>query len=292
MRLALGTVQLGLSYGISNEKGKTCAEEASRILHSAKANGIDLLDTASEYGDAEESIGRNKPDSLGMRIVTKSPPVRTPGIADHCLLVTQNLTSSLEKLKSEQCYALLTHGANDLLGADGTALYNHLIQLKEKGLVKKIGASVYTDDQIDQLLSKYKLDIIQAPFSIADQRLIRSGHLKKMKDHNIEIHARSLFLQGLLLMEPERVSSYFSPITPQLKEIAARALSEGMTVLEMALGFANGVKEIDYGICGVNTVEQLEQIVTASRTSLSPNDYMDLEIKDSMYLNPSNWKVQ
>jgi aryl-alcohol dehydrogenase-like predicted oxidoreductase len=198
---------------------------------------------------------------------------------------------SLASLHKKSIYGLLVHSCNDLLKPGGEKIFKEMEKFRNSGLVKKIGVSVYDSDQIDHLLSEYDIDIVQLPINILDQRLINSGHLRKLKDCNVEIHARSVFLQGLLLMSSEDIPSYFNPILDDLIKIKKAASGIGVSSLELALSFVASVKEVDKVIIGVNEVKQLMEIINASQIYVNPRDFESLAIYDSNFLNPSNWKL-
>jgi len=291
MKLVLGAVQFGISYGVSNTYGKTTAQQTSEILNYAWKSGIDTIDTASNYGDSERVIGRligkNK-----WNIVTKTPNFDNQQDIEGWLnSINISLENSLDSLNRDSIYALLVHSANDLLDSKGFQLFDFIKQLKESGFVKKIGVSVYTHEQIDYILDNYEIDIIQLPINILDQRLIKSGHLKKIKQYGIEIYARSVFLQGLLLMPLHTLPPYFSKVYDNLERFLMRSHEQSLSNIELALGFVQSIDEIDKVIVGVNTVDQLIEIIEASKTKINHKEYCDLSLSDTSYLDPSNWKL-
>jgi aryl-alcohol dehydrogenase-like predicted oxidoreductase len=291
MKLALGTVQFGLSYGVSNTHGKTTEQQALDILEYAWRSGINTLDTASGYGDSEKVIGRLV-DPYKWNIFTKTPHFSGKKISkDQLKLLDIVFKQSLINLKRSNIDALLVHSAEDLLKPGGIQLFTKIQQLKELGSINKIGVSVYNYKQIDYLLDHYEIDIIQLPINILDQRLIKSGHLKKIKQHGIEIHARSVFLQGLLLMPLHKLPAYFSKIYGNLEKFMIYAHELSLSNIELALGFVQSIEEVDKVIIGVNTVDQLYKIIDASKVKVNQNSYFDLAVFDTDYTNPSNWRL-
>ena len=168
-------------------------------------------------------------------------------------------------------------------------------ELKSKGLVEKIGFSVYSGEQIDKLLDLYDFEMIQVPVNVLDQRLIKGGELKKLRNKGIEVHARSIFLQGLLLMEPDNLHSFFDPIKPVINKYRSFIISRGLTPVEGAINFVASVPEIDYIIVGVNTVEQLKANLDGFKSTLKDRipleNFSMFSIEDSRYINPSLWKL-
>ena len=196
-RIALGTVQFGLDYGINNHTGKPTTETISKMLQLAFKMGIKTIDTAASYGASEKNLGLTESiDS--MQIVTK-----IPSIPDNCLnrkkWIENSFQESLKNLRVKSVYGLLLHDSQNLLKSDSVEIYDTLLEIREAGLVKKIGVSIYTPNEFEYLISNFDLDLVQAPFNIIDRRLEDEGWLDVLYDLNIEVHTRSSFLQGLLL---------------------------------------------------------------------------------------------
>ena len=291
MKLALGTVQFGLDYGVSNYNGKTIDDQALKILNYAWHNGIDTLDTARTYGDSEKIIGRVS-NKYKWNIITKTPSFTGEEISKEQLkLLDTSFNKSLSDLHRESVDTLLVHSADDLLKPGGIKLFEKITRLKESGLINNIGVSVYNYKQIDYLLDHYKVDIIQLPINILDQRLIRSGHLKKIKKYGVEIHARSVFLQGLLLMSIDNIPPYFFPIKKKLENFIKKTKELSMSRLELALAFVQSIDEIDKVIVGVNTLEQLSEVINASRTQIRFSEFSDLAVDNQDFIDPTRWRV-
>ena len=272
MKVGLGTVQFGLDYGVSNCSGKISYEESEKIVASARCEGVNVIDTAQVYGDSENVLGKIGVEDF--RVITK---ITNKG----------ELQDSLEKLKLDSVYGLLAHNAEELINSN--ELWERFIGYKEQGVVEKIGVSVYNSEQVDKILNKYNIDIIQLPINIYDQRLLQSGHLKKLKDRGVEIHARSVFLQGLLLMDYSELPEYFAPI----REVF-RCYEEYLDVcciskIEAALGFVCSLDVIDSVVCGVNNVKQFEELLTIKR-DISKLDFSAFAIAESGIIDPSKWR--
>ena len=200
-RLALGTVQFGLRYGIANTEGRVSENDAKSIIERARAAGMDTLDTAIAYGDSEERLGR-----IGVerwKVITKLPPFPAHQTSVSAW-VDETVSASLRRLGITRLYGLLLHSPLQLLTNIGDELFRVLTGLKEKGLTQKIGISVYNPEQIESVLQKYGVDLVQAPFNVVDRRPQTSGSLAKLKGQGIEVHTRSAFLQGLLAMPPNQ----------------------------------------------------------------------------------------
>jgi aryl-alcohol dehydrogenase-like predicted oxidoreductase len=295
MKIALGTAQFGLDYGISNKTGKMHKVEARKILQYAHKFGMETLDTASAYGNSEEVIGGivgNKINNNSWNIITKTPNFKSNAIGSSQI---NNLLKSFElsrkKLGQKSIYSLLIHNCNNIFLPGGEKLLLSMDRLKKNGLIKKIGVSLYNNEQINLLLDNYSVDLVQLPVNILDQRLIENGQLKRLKDNGIEIHARSVFLQGLLLMPINNIPSLFEPILNTLKKFHKEAKEQNISALQLALSFVQSIHEIDKVVVGINTLKQLHEIIDVSSARLDINKFSHLSVRESTLLNPSNWGV-
>lgn len=291
MKIGIGTAQFGLNYGISNKEGKTEISEVINILNVASQNNIRVIDTAAMYGSSEDAIGVSLPHiNYHFDVVTKTPKFSSPAISeDDIYLFEDTFFKSLSKLKQPYVYGLLIHDSENLRKPNGNLFLKKMMEFKQEGLVKKVGVSVYTGDQIDYIIGEYEIDLIQLPMNILDQRLLLSGHLTKLKKANVEIHIRSVFLQGLLLMNPEGLSSYFNPVKPHIKEYHDFIKEKGISPLQAALGFVLCMEDVDTAICGINNHLQLKEICNAA-TFHEYINYDRFAITDEAILNPSKWR--
>lgn len=294
MKLGIGAAQFGLDYGVSNTGGITPIAEVAKILQQAESLGIELIDTAPAYGDSEAVLGSCIQDRSCFKIMTKTPffdkgVIREEDVAH----LRKTFISSLQKLRQSSVYGLLIHHSDDLFAVNGQKLWKSMEALKDEGLVKKIGVSVYDAEQIDEALKRYAIDLVQVPVNIFDQRLLKSRHLKKLKDRQIEIHARSIFLQGLLLMEPSIVPPYLSWAAPYLQKYHDLIKPLNLTALDAALAFVDHLEEIDAYIVGLNNYQQLEEILshlTKNRDNTLDFDCSKFALTDESIINPSLWK--
>jgi len=293
MKFGIGAAQFGLAYGVSNTEGITPIAEVGKILQQAESLGIELIDTAPAYGNSEAVLGSCIQDGNCFKIMTKTPffdkdVIREEDVAH----LRKTLISSLKNLKQSSIYGLLIHHADDLFAIDGQKLWKSMEALKDEGLVKKIGVSVYNAEQIDETLKRYAIDLAQVPVNIFDQRLLKSGHLKKLKDWQIEVHTRSIFLQGLLLLEPSELPPYLSHAAPCLQKYHDLIKPLNLTALDAALAFVDHLEEIDAYIVGLNHYHQLEDILShqkKNRDNALNFDYSKFAITDESIINPFLW---
>jgi aryl-alcohol dehydrogenase-like predicted oxidoreductase len=294
MKIALGTVQFGMSYGIANKLGEVGSPEIERILQYADRNGVEILDVASSYGNAESAIGKfisNQVRSKQWKVITKTPHFKSDIIDQQVDELLESFKLSLKKLGQKSIYGLLIHNCDDIFLSGGEKLLQIMDKLKQDGLIEKIGVSLYSGEQISSLLDNYLVDIVQLPINILDQRLLEGGQLSMLKKYGVEIHARSVFLQGLLLMPLKNISPWFNPIMNTLEALHVKASKLNMSTLQLALGFVQSISEVDKVVVGVNTLNQLREIISATSIYINTEEFSDLSINDPIYLNPSNWRV-
>lgn len=259
MKIALGTVQFGMDYGITNKQGRTSKNEVKEILAYANKNGINILDTAPGYGDAEKVLGCFHNNEF--EIITKTPHFNNPELTKKDIqFLTDTFNLSLKNLNVSKVYGLMIHNVLDCYKSGSDNLFSTLYRLKKEGVVQKVGVSVYTPEDIEMLLNNFSFDIIQFPLNILDQRILEKGLIQELKSRDIEIYVRSAFLQGLLLESIEKIpKKYIEYVTPYFNEIE----SQGLTKVESVLLFLNKIKEIDYVVLGVNNLSQLKRNMEA-----------------------------
>lgn len=290
--LGLGTAQFGMAYGVSNSVGCISAAHVAVILDRASAAGVRVLDTAAEYGRSEAVLGEVLPAGHGFRIVTKTPhfPIGLDARAIAARAV-QGLETSLERLKQTSIYGLLVHDAKALAGENGEALWNTLEHLRRQGLIRKVGVSAYTGDEIDLIFARFTPDLVQVPLSVLDQRLLESGHLARLKAQGVEIHVRSVFLQGLLLMPASERHVYFRQFDRELAVYEAFLAQKELSALRCALAFIHSVPEVDAALIGVTSPEELQECVDALRSTPHQMDFAGLACRKPGLLNPSLWDL-
>jgi aryl-alcohol dehydrogenase-like predicted oxidoreductase len=288
MKITLGTVQFGLPYGISNSIGQTQDADAQVILARAAAAGIEHLDTAPAYGDCEARLGHYGVSSF--KIISKTPHFgKGPFSADTGTLLLEACHQSLRDLRIDSLYGLLIHNADDLNTIGGDHILESLQAAKAQGLTKKIGVSVYTAEQIDTVLTHFHPDLIQVPLNVFDQHLLTSGYLKRLHDMGVEIHARSLFLQGVVFMKTDELPPWLAPLRSRHEAFREFLCSTGLSPAQAAIAFGHAVPYVDQLVVGVNTVDHLEQIIAATATRLPLFDFAAFGLDSHHILNPANW---
>lgn len=285
MRLALGTVQFGIPYGIANKDGQVTRSTAKAMLQLAAANGIDTLDTAIAYGESEACLGET--GVQGFNLVTKLPAV-PEGCADVKDWVGAQIAASFARLGVNSVYGLLLHRPDQLLGSNGRELFNAMRDLQEAGLVQKIGVSIYAPNELDALFRQYRFELVQAPFNLVDRRISQSGWLQKLKQEGVEIHTRSAFLQGLLLMTKSAMPSKFTPWTPLWNNWHDWLACHSVSPVQACLAYALSFPEVDRVVIGADSEIHLAQIIDAAQHGIS-DEFPDLRCDDENLINPANW---
>jgi len=286
-KIALGTVNFGIDYGINSKNGRVQPMEVKSILNYAHLQNIDLLDTAPSYGDSEKFLGGVNVQQF--RVVTKTRHFDNVEINNNDVeLLRKDFYHSLEGLKQDRVYGVLMHNADDLLKTGSQQLFNQLEKFKQEKKIAKIGVSVYDHNQLKSILENYNIDLVQLPFNILDKRLIDSGMLSTLQKRGIEVHARSVFLQGLLLMSEQSRPKKFKRWDALWKIWSDWLGDNQITALEAATRYATSIPEISKVLVGVDTKEQLKEIIVASDGFL-PSLPTELYTNDVNLLNPSNW---
>lgn len=279
-KLALGTAQFGLHYGISNQYGKTSMKEAGLILEESWRNCVDTIDTATAYGDAEIVLGENI--SHPFKIVSKFPAGIMP------VHISSTFKQSLINLKQDSLYGYLAHSPKHL--AENPDCWKYLTELKEQGLIKKIGYSLYTIAELEELLDLDMIPgIIQCPYNLLERQF--ESYFNILKGHSTEIHIRSAFLQGLFFMA-DKLPSKLKTLEPALQQLVSIAANNNMSVGGMALNFVHSNPLVDKVVVGVNNCAQLIENIKILKKDIDKKIFLqvkNIEVKEKYLLNPVNW---
>lgn len=284
-RLALGTAQFGLKYGVANESGQINVEQGASILTQAQKFGIDLLDTAIAYGQSESTLGAIGVKSL--RVVSKLPAI-PQDCTDVVQWVLSEVQQSLHRLRINSLYGLLLHRPSQLTDNQGPALVDAFQQVKECGWVQKTGISIYTPDELQGISELITLDLVQAPLNLFDRRLVESGWAEKLKSEGTELHVRSAFLQGLLLMPSEKRPKKLCQWTEIWQTWDDWLRHTALTPLQACMAYVLSIKEVDRVVFGVEGVAQLQEIHASTSATLPDLPMWKSSMPDDL-VNPSRW---
>ena len=289
MKLSIGTAQFGMSYGISNYSGQISLPDAKEILQFAYENDISDLDTAAAYGEAEANLGQIGIQNF--RITTKLARLPNPVLSGDVSVsawVRSETLKSLQLLGQNEVYGLLLHQPADLFGNHGKALLHALEDVKSSGLTQKLGISVYDSVNLPGLMALKNWDLVQAPLNIFDRRLQHSGWLDRLKDKGVEIHSRSVFLQGLLLTEMNTRPQKFKQWQSIWNEWDGWHTNRKQTKIGTCLAYISSVKQVDRVVIGVDSLVHLKEIITQLKSAGSL-DWPNLAIFPPQLLDPSRW---
>ena len=278
MRLALGTVQFGLDYGISNRAGEVQDQELDAILALARKLGVDTLDTAQAYGKAEARLGMY--NTADFQLINKL----APGI--QAVEIATSVAGSLQRLARTRLDGLLLHRSQDA----SPALFEQLAELQRQGKVDKVGVSVYSPEELALWLAQgYPLELVQLPANLLDQRFLRSGWLDRLQAQGCEIHVRSLFLQGLLLMQPALRPAYFDTFSEPLARLDE--WHPHLSPLHKALSLLPALPQVSRFVVGVCHAHELAAIAS-TYAHLHPchdDELAALACDEPGLINPAMW---
>ncbi len=283
MKLSIGTAQFGLNYGICNNEGIVKENDVKKIFNFCKLNKIKFIDTAQGYGKSHNVIG-----SLNLKnfkIITKISEINYTVNSDLEKSLILQINKILKELKVNKVYGLLIHNSKLLKGESGKQIYEILNKIKGKKFLK-LGVSVYSKKELNYLLKKFDIDIVNIPLSIANDDFNQKNYLSKLKKAGIEIHVRSIFLQGLLLSDYKnlplkfRKNKFFLDWFKWLKK-------NNYNKLDVSLNFIKNIENIDKIIIGIDNFNQLKDIVISYKKNFKFKFKKFNQYK--IFKDPSRW---
>ena len=293
MKIGIGTAQLGMKYGVINNSKKLDLDNFKKILSLSLKNNISIIDTANNYGDSIKKIGhiisknkfRNK-----FKIISKISGLRKVNKSNIYSHIFDNINFSLKKLKVKSLEGILIHDVKDLKSKKSTEIFNSFIKLKKKKLVKKIGFSAYKISDVLKYIKKYNFDFIQFPLNVFDQRILDKKIQKKLRFFKVELHVRSIFLQGLLLLSKKELPNNFKN-----KRIIKRwhkfLNDNSLDAITTCINFIKNNNVYSNIIIGFHDYQQFEDVVkNFSKKKNIILNFKNLAIKDDNIINPSKWK--
>ena len=284
-KIILGSANFGQIYGINKNFIKK--KEIKKLFNFALKNKIKTIDTSPVYNKSEKIIGLLNNNRF--KIISKIPAI-PKNIKKYNIKkwMMRNTANSLENLKIKKFECLLLHGANSLLSKNGDEIYKSIKNMKANEFTNKIGISIYDFNILDKILKKFKFDLVQVPLNILDQRLVETKWLKKLKEKNIEVHVRSIFLQGILLMKHNRLPKQLKKLSKNWMIWENWLKENELSPLQACLSFVLSYRKLDGIVLGCNSVNQLDQILKLKRIKsnfLLPN----LNIKGKKLIDPREW---
>jgi len=280
-KIVIGTVQFGIEYGINNLKIIPEDDAVREILQYANENNIKILDTAIGYGRSEQRLGYLMETEF--EIISKFSKLNNKED------LRKALNATLKKLKIAKLYGFLFHDANELI--KNPLLWNFLEDLKKESKIKKLGYSIYNTGQLDQLIEfGFIPDIVQLPYSLLDRQF--ENYFKKLKQYNVEIHIRSVFLQGLYFKALDKFPENLFSLKKEIKILNELCVDNDVTMTSLALNFVKQNPFIDYIVLGVISKKQLVENLISLNQELSEKimkSIKKIDVKNKKLLNPNNW---
>lgn len=284
-RIVLGGAQLGLPYGILNGGETLNREEVARILDTAVDHGIDAIDTAIAYGQSESMIGETALNRF--KIISKLPPIPSD-VSNVSQWVRTQVDASLSRLNSKSLDALLLHRPQDLTDSLGAELYAAINSLRFEKVIHRFGISIYTPTELAGIIGKFDIDVVQAPLNVFDRRIL--GVMDQLSALDIEVHVRSVFLQGVLVAKPEDRPQRFQQWSEHFTRFDKWVNASGMSAMACCLGFALQQPGIAKLVIGTTSAKSLAEIMTSI-----PNTHLEvpahLQSSIEQLIDPRSWSA-
>ena len=285
-KICIGSANFGMEYGL-DKKSPLLKKDIKEIFEFLKKENTIYIDTAANYKNSEIIIG--KYSTKKFKIITKIKKI-PKGVKDLEKWLKNEIYISCKKLRVNKIYGLLVHDTQDLKNKKkAKKIYKTFDILKKSKIIEKIGLSIYNPNELDLYLKNYNFEIVQAPLNIFDRRIINSGWLKKINEKGIEFFARSIFLQGLLIKDINKIDKFFSPYKKKFEKFEIWTQKLNISKVEACIRFVNSYREVDKVIVGINNrMHFFENYKFLKKDKLIvPNS---LEIKSGKILNPKLWK--
>jgi len=290
--LCLGTAQFGLSYGVTNRHGRVKEAEVKEILEQAQSAGLEFIDTAQAYGSSEAVLGRKLPEGHNFRLISKMKRQEAEVFLEGDTSEWEsNFRETCRRLKTDRLEGLLLHSANDLKKQGGHLLAGWLDSLRSRGMVKRIGISIYESSDLDGISDEMQ-DIIQLPVSLYDQRMISDGTINRLKSEKKSVFARSVYLQGLLLSRSESWPGWMKKDAKEHQyELEMLAREKGCRLIDLALGFARAQSDIEAVVVGICSTGEFNELIDSWTKGQiwNESEWVDWAIDDKDIVDPRNW---
>jgi aryl-alcohol dehydrogenase-like predicted oxidoreductase len=288
--IILGGAQLGLNYGITNSFGMLSESAVIDLLEFAVKQGINTIDTAPGYGSSEKRLGAYS-DSNRIKFISKISIPHTDDFPLFKEMVAGSVARSIEYLGVEKLRALLVHDVSPMLGSE--KIFNFtcdvLMYLKDSGFVESVGFSLYDSSEVKGLCDKFIPDVVQVPLSILNQDWHISGGLKRLKRMGVEIHARSIFMQGITLSHilPDGLYWGREYVAPYVKYLDEKKISP----MHASVSFVNSIEEVDAMVVGFHSVDQLREMLGVSSVYINTEEVKNLHVCNDKFRNPAKWFI-
>ena len=286
-RIALGTAQFGMAYGINNSAGKVRQAEVGRILDFAMTNGVTTIDTAAAYGNSEQVLGQC------MKTHTSTFVIVSKFDSSQGLNAEKAFERSTAKLGVNSLHGYLLHNFSEYLASNGR-VWEELTELRRARKVAHTGFSLYHPSELELLREKkIDFDLIQFPYSVLDRRFQDS--LASLKESGVEIHVRSVFLQGLVFSDVSKLPRFFDALLPRLRKLRSFSEKTGVSIAGLCMGMVLQNALVDRAVLGVDSLEDLAANVRCAKEAASANvdweQVNDIACSDERLILPINWQL-
>ena len=283
MEIVLGTAQFGLNYGITNSSGIVLADEVKAILNYAASEGISKLDTAQAYGESEAVIGGYPFFDVMTKISGKNFATSTVKITE----IRKNIEESLFRLKRSSVYSVMIHDVESINFGHTKHCLKLLEQLKDDGIIRKIGVSLYTPEKLLEIMSHFSIDVVQVPINIFDQRFCSKKIKSEISKHGIDLYARSIFLQGSLLVSktPKNLIKW----DDSFKSYRQFCMERNLSQIGCCVNFLKSLEFVKGLVVGITKKSELKEIIDEFRFPKPKIDFSHLASTENKLINPSLW---
>ena len=284
-KIILGSAQFGDRYGISKDKNIIKKREAKNILKFSQKNNIICLDTADRYKGSIKILHKQNLKEWKISLKISSETISKLNTKKK---FNNFFFKNLKKLNQKKFEYFLFHESQDLLTSKGEKVYEYLTILQKKGFINKIGVSAYSLNEMKKIIKNYKINVVQVPYNIFDQRLKESNLINTLKNMNIELHVRSIFLQGLLLLKKNKIPKKFLKWQDKFNLWYKFLKKNKTTALSECLNFVFSNKDIDKIVIGINSIDHLKEIVLLKKNFVKRN-FETFKSKDVNLIDPRKW---
>ncbi len=278
-KVILGVTQFGLNYGLLNQHNLNKKKKLKQILKYSKKKGINSLYTSPYYGNANKFLASENLNNFTIYIKFKSQD-----------LFKKNFSKEIKKIKKKlkkNDLILMLDGFEKLKKREKLKIYNILLDLKKDKKINRFGYSIYSFINLKKICHEFKPNILQCPYNVIDRRLEEKKLLQFLKINKIEIHVRSIFLQGLLILHYSKHSSKFSKWKKIFKKFHDQIQYYKISNLDGCLNFIEKNKYIDKILLGVDNIDQLQEICSFKYNGKVK--FPKIYVKDERLINPSKW---
>ena len=284
-KIIVGSANFDQQYGV--KKNFIKKNEIKKLFNLAAKNKIKVIDTSPLYKESEKIIGQinNNRFKVISKIPKKPKNIKKKEIVDW---LKKSAINSLANLKIKKFECLLLQDANSLLSKNGKEIYKGMRSIKKSEITSKIGISIYDFKTLGQIIKRFKFDLVQAPLNIFDQRLIETGWLNKLKKRKIEVHVRSIFLQGILLLGRDQLPKKIKKFDRDWIKWENWLKLKNLKALQACSLFIFNQNKLDGVVIGFNNQNQLNQILKIQKMKNFVSEF-DLNIKNNKLKDPRKW---